>query len=204
MTVSSANTSRAKEAPADREVNGPFDAREAIDVKPYVDFGGLLVRPREGLQIRLEIEEESKRVVAITLDTGGLVVQVQAFACSRSEGLWSEIRSQVEGQISSQGGAVTPEDGELGTMLRVKIPQPSGGTREVLFVGVDGPRWFLRGVMSGPKMHDPDAVARGIEVFRSIVVNRGSAPMPPRDLLPLRIPAPPVTSRNLGNGTAHQ
>lgn len=180
-----------KEAPVDREVNGPFDAREAIDVKPYVDFGGLLVIPREGLQIRLEVEEESKRVVAITLEVAGSILQVQAFAAARSTGVWGEIRSQIEGQIASQGGKASVEESPLGTAIRATLPQ----TGESLFVGVDGPRWFLRGVISGAALKDAAALDTVVEVFRGIVVNRGTAPMPPRDLIPLRIPAPPVAPK---------
>jgi len=56
---------------------------------------------------------------------------------------------------------------------------------------VDGPRWFLRGVISGAAATDPEAAAQIEELFRSVVVVRGSAPMPPRDLIPLRVPAMP-------------
>jgi hypothetical protein len=57
------------------------------------------------------------------------------------------------------------------------------------FVGVDGPRWFLRGVIAGEGATDPDAAAKIEDLFRSIVVVRGTAPMPPRDLIPLKMPA---------------
>ena len=36
--------------------------------RPYVDLGGVKILPREGLHLRLEIEEGSKRVVAVGLD----------------------------------------------------------------------------------------------------------------------------------------
>ena len=52
-----------KSAPDDRAENGPLDEAEANPVRPYVDLGGVKILPREGLHLRLEIEEESKRVV---------------------------------------------------------------------------------------------------------------------------------------------
>jgi hypothetical protein len=55
-------------------------------------------------------------------------------------------------------------------------------------VGVDGPRWFLRGVISGDAAVDPQLGAVMEELFRSVVVVRGTAPMPPRDLIPLHMP----------------
>ena len=50
-----------KSAPADRAINGPLDESEANAVRPYVDLGGVKILPRTGLQLRLEVEEDSKR-----------------------------------------------------------------------------------------------------------------------------------------------
>jgi len=63
------------------------------------------------------------------------------------------------------------------------------GTRLARFVGVDGPRWFLRGVIAGEGAVNPEAAAQIEDLFRSIVVVRGNTPMPPRDLIPLHMPA---------------
>jgi hypothetical protein len=60
--------------------------------------------------------------------------------------------------------------------------------RPVRFVGVDGPRWFLRGLFAGAAAADPAAAAPLEAVFREVVVIRGEQPMPPRDLLELRLP----------------
>ncbi len=57
------------------------------------------------------------------------------------------------------------------------------------FIGVDGPRWFLRGVIAGKGATDQEAAAEIEELFRAIVVVRGRQPMPPRDLIPLNMPA---------------
>ena len=61
--------------------------------------------------------------------------------------------------------------------------------RPIRFVGVDGPRWFLRGLFAGAAAADPAAAAPLEAVFREVVVVRGDHPMPPRDLLELRLPA---------------
>ncbi|MEP6843622.1 MAG: DUF3710 domain-containing protein [Pseudolysinimonas sp.] len=182
-----------KSAPADREVNGPLDDAEANHVRPYVDLGGVKVLPRPELGLRLEVEEGSKRVVAVALDYAGSTLQVQPFAAPRKSGLWHEIREQIIEQIARQGGTTTTSDGPLGPEIRAEIPAPAGaepaGTRIARFIGVDGPRWFLRGVISGQALVDPEAAARVEELFRSIVVVRGTTPMPPRDLIPLQVPA---------------
>jgi len=79
-----------KSAPLDRATGGPFDESEANPVRPYIDLGGIKVLPREGLNLRLEIEEQSKRIVAVGLDYAGSTLQVQPFAAPRTGGLWHE------------------------------------------------------------------------------------------------------------------
>ena len=60
--------------------------------------------------------------------------------------------------------------------------------RLVRFVGVDGPRWFLRGLFTGPAAAGGEQADLLEEVFRDIVVVRGDHPVPPREILELRLP----------------
>lgn len=184
------DTEHPKSAPADRATAGPFDDSEANPVRPYVDLGGIKLVPRADLAVRLEVEEGNKRVVAVALDYAGSTLQLQPFAAPRSSGLWHEIREQIVQQIEKQGGRTAASTGSLGPELRAEIPAPGGqGARIARFVGVDGPRWFLRGVISGEAAVNPEAAAKVEELFRSVVVVRGTTPMPPRDLIPLHVPA---------------
>ena len=179
-----------KSAPADRATAGPLDASEANAVRPYVDLGGVKVLPRPDMQLRLEVEEGSKRVIAVGLDYAESTLQVQPFAAPRSTGLWHEIRAQIVEQIHKQGGRTHVVEGTFGLEVRAEIPVVGqSGVRLARFVGVDGPRWFLRGVIAGKGAVEPEAAAKIEELFRSIVVVRGDAPMPPRDLIPLHVPA---------------
>lgn len=183
---------QSKSAPENRETAGPLDDSEANAVRPYVDLGGVKILPREGLHLRLEVEEGSKRVVAVALDYAGSTLQLQPFAAPRTTGLWNEIRAQIADQIEKQGGTTSLADGPFGPELHAQIPtiaSSSGGSmRLARFIGVDGPRWFLRGVVAGEGAVDPEAAAMIDELFRSVVVVRGSTPMPPRDLIPLHMP----------------
>jgi hypothetical protein len=176
----------------DRRANGPFDVSEVSSRDGYVDLGALLIAPRDGLQLRLEVEEATQRVVAVTMDLEGSSLQLQAFAAPRSEGLWEEIREQIGQSVGGQGGQVEEIPGDYGVELVAKLPAgaPDGsqGYRAARFVGVDGPRWFLRGVFGGEAALDREAAAGLEDLFRKIVVVRGENPMPPRDLLQLRLP----------------
>jgi Protein of unknown function (DUF3710) len=191
---------QSKSAPDDRATEGPLDASEANAVRPYVDLGGIKILPRDGLQLRLEVEEGSQRVVAVGLDYAGSTLQVQPFAAPRSSGLWHEIRGQISEQIARQGGTTKLSDGPFGPELLAEIPASSAGqagtTRLARFVGVDGPRWFLRGVIAGEGAVNADAAAKIEDLFRSVVVVRGSTPMPPRDLIPLHMPKSASTAED--------
>lgn len=183
-----------KSAPIDRSEAGPFDESEANPVRPYIDLGGVKILPREGLNLRLEVEEQTKRIVAVGLDYAESTLQVQPFAAPRSSGLWEETRGQIKEQVRQQGGRVEERDGPLGHELLAEVPVVAGDARQkrlARFVGVDGPRWFLRGVIGGAAAQDPAAAAQVEDLFRSIVVVRGGSPMPPRDLIPLKMPASP-------------
>ncbi|PPG33907.1 DUF3710 domain-containing protein [Pseudoclavibacter sp. RFBG4] len=183
----------AKSAPEDRETRGPFDISEASPAKRYVDLGALRIPAREGLGLRLEVEEKTKRLVAVALDYKESTMQIQAFAAPRSTGLWHSIMAQLAEQVRKQGGTAEEVEGILGPVLDTKIPvvikgAASNQTRSARFFGVDGPRWFLRGVLTGKALRDEATRVELVELFRSVVVVRGDAPLPPRELLTLVVP----------------
>lgn len=182
---------RGKSAPEDRETAGPFDFTEVPAMRPYVDLGGIKVAPREGLQMRLEVDERAKRVVAATLGYADSQLQLQAFAAPKTTGLWNQTRAELAAQLSQQGAKVLEFEGALGTDLLVTTPAVAGQgeSREIRFIGVDGPRWMLRGLIMGKGASDLDAYDSLIELFRETVVVRGEQPLPPGEMLALKVPA---------------
>ncbi|MCB1273338.1 MAG: DUF3710 domain-containing protein [Leucobacter sp.] len=181
----------AKSAPADRAASGPFDLTEVPGMRPYVDLGGIKIAPREGLQMRLEVDERAKRVVAVTLEYSESLLQLQAFSAPKTTGLWHGVRREIAQQLAAQNAQAREEDGEFGPELVTMTPLPAeqgGGVRVARFIGVDGPRWLLRGVVMGRATEDAQVRARVNELFREVVVVRGDQPMPPSELLPLTMP----------------
>jgi hypothetical protein len=192
-----------EEREADGPANpGPFDLAEVADPAAggRVDLGGLWLPGRPGLEVRIEADQETSEVVAVTLVLGEGALQVQPFAAPRSEGIWDDVRAEIRAGITKQGGTADEVDGPLGTELRTRVPvRAADGTQTVQparFLGVDGPRWFLRGVLTGkPAVQPgPETDAELFEVFREIVVVRGDAAMAPRDPIPLRLPVAPTVS----------
>jgi hypothetical protein len=194
--MSEVNT--AKSAPLNRSQSGPFDVSEVKNLDQYGDFGAIKIIPTEGMDIRLEIEEGTTRVVSVAIQLNQSTLQLQAFAAPKSEGLWHEVRRELAQSIRAQGGLLEERVGSFGPEILAQLPNsdPADTSRRFArFVGVDGPRWFLRGVIGGAAINDPAAANQIESVFRSSVVDRGNAAVPPRDLLELQIPdgvvAPP-------------
>ena len=179
-----------KIAPADRATKGPFDVSEVGLLTPYLDFGAIRISPHPEMKIRADVDEKTKRVIALTLEVDSHRIQLQAFAATKNEGLWATTLRALADGIGSQGGQAEELNGLLGPELHASVPAIAGQTkvmRKSVFVGVDGPRWFLRGVMSGPELLGPN-YERLVSIFRSTAVNRGDIAMPPGDLLPLKLP----------------
>lgn len=153
-----------------------------------VDLGALRVPVLDGLEIRVEVDPQGQ-VVAATVVDGTSLLQVGAFAAPRSFGLWDEIRAEILESLTGAGGTGEEGAGSHGPEVRAQLPGESPGqTLPARFIGVDGPRWFLRGLYSGPAAHDAAAATQLEAVFRDVVVVRGDEAMAPRDALVLRLP----------------
>lgn len=172
---------------APRREHGPWDVTEVDGPDGRLDFGALWLRGVEGLQVQAQVDESSGAVGVITLTFGQGGLQLQAFAAPRSGGLWDEVRGKLKASVTGQGGLIEEQPGEHGVELRGKVPG-QGGMQPVRFVGVDGPRWFLRGLFLGAAA-EPGGVPELEQVFREIVVDRGSEAKPPGEALAMKLPA---------------
>lgn len=179
------------DAPAERS-RGPWDVSEVSGRGRRVDLGALWLPPREGMQLRMEIDKKSSIVTGAAAALNGSALQVQVFAAPRTEGIWDEIRQEIAESVTKQGGSADDLPGPFGRELLARLPvrTPEGrtGHRPARFIGHDGPRWFLRGVLTGRAAIDPDDAKELEEVFADVVVLRGTEPRVPRDLLPLTVP----------------
>lgn len=180
---------------------GPWDITEVEGVGDRFDLGSLAVPGRPGMELRLEVDQAAQQVTGVMLvskDEGSVEgvessVQVQVFAAPRSEGLWDEIRKEISDNLGAAGATVEERDGRFGRELLTRMPMSGPDRRTVFapvtFVGVDGPRWFVRGAFAGRAAIDSAARATLEELFSEIVVRRGGTPMAPREALPLALPA---------------
>ncbi len=178
--------------PSFSRARGPFDSSEVDEDPDHLDLGSIRLVPINGMQMRLELDESQQTVLSVHALIADSGVQLQAFAAPKTLGLWEEIRDEIADSIVSQGGTADAVRGPLGMELMARMPSrgPDGRTvfQPVRFLGVDGPRWFLRAVISGPAAVDETAAEPLVELVRGVVVVRGDEAMPPREVLPLRLP----------------
>ncbi|PWH05832.1 DUF3710 domain-containing protein [Brachybacterium endophyticum] len=171
--------------------DGPFDADEAPE-EDRIDLGGLQVPMVEGMELRMEMDQRTHAVTGANLVVEGSALQVQAFAAPKSRGLWEEVRGSLRGSVVDQGGTAETRTGPFGTELITRLPVKRAdgrvGYRPARFIGVDGPRWLLRAILSGPALGDAEASRTFETLLSRIVVVRGSDAMAPQELIPLNLP----------------
>lgn len=197
--VPAAEAGSADDSPATYELTtgtidlsgGPYDAGDApSDEIPRIDLGSLQVPMVDGVEVRLDMDEATGEPTQLVLADGESMMQLGVFAAPRSSGIWAEIRGEIAESLKGTGGSAEEVDGPFGTELVASVPTGDPGVpfAPARFVGVDRPRWFLRGLLSGPAAVDGGAAERLVFALRGTVVVRGTEAMPIRDPLPLRLP----------------
>ena len=182
----------AEVAPEPARPQGPWDEADAPeDELNRIDLGGLRVPVPPETEVRVDVSPEGE-VVAATLVQGASAMQVNAFAAPRRGGIWDEVRAEIAAALTESGGSANDAAGPLGTELHAAVPTELPDRGRVLaparFVGVDGPRWFLRALLTGPAAVEPAAAEPLLAALRACVVVRGGEAMAVRDPLPLRLP----------------
>ena len=176
-----------------RAEGGPWDAEESFPALERVDLGSLQVPVGPEHEIQLVMAEQHGAWVTVRYRESE--VQIQAFAAARRGALWDDVRAEIAAEVNTAGGRSQETEGSFGIELMAQVPaEPGqgpaelGGMRLVRFVGVDGPRWFVRGLFTGPAADGGDQASMLEGVFRDVVVVRGEHPVPPREILELRLP----------------
>jgi hypothetical protein len=164
-----------------------------------------------------QVDEEGNalegRHVSVLVQYEESAMELRVFAAPKRSGIWDDVRRETAKEIQEDAQGQTQEgEGPFGSELLAMLPVAL--TEEVLaempdemreqmpaefleqgwapqiirFLGVDGPRWFLQAVVHGAAIEDEEQWQVLEDVLNGVVVHRGDAPMPPRDLLELQIP----------------
>ncbi|MFE0590189.1 DUF3710 domain-containing protein [Micromonospora echinospora] len=174
------------ESTASAPARGPYDISEVSDDVQRLDLGSLHIPAVPGVEVRVQADPQGV-VQQVVLVHGENALQLGVFAAPRSDGIWDEVREEIRQSLFNDGAAAQEVSGEYGTELRARVRTPDGIT-DLRFIGVDGPRWMVRGVYQGVAAVDPAAAGPLGECLDGLVVDRGQEAKPVREPLPLRLP----------------
>jgi hypothetical protein len=175
---------------------GPASAVAGADGSgPVLDFGSLRVPAVEGMQLRVEMDEQEKPIaVSVMLDD--TVLQLQAFAAPRTEQIWDDVRHEIAEGIRAGQGKAREADGPFGRELHAEVtvtgPDGQSVRQPARFIGLDGERWFLRGVITGAGATETERARAVEQIFTGVQVDRGQHAAAPRDPLQITIPDDPA------------
>ena len=172
--------------------DGPFDVSEVESLESRLDFGSIAIVPEAAMELRFDADDTGQEITGMTVIQGDSACQLQVFAAPKTSGVWDSIRDEIADNLISGGGTAEEKLGPLGIELHARMPCRGSDERTIYaparFLGVDGPRWFLRAVLSGNAALDDAAGESLIAVIRRTVVIRGTEARAPRELLLLQIP----------------
>ncbi len=177
--------------PAHIRSTGPWDSADDFPEAERLDLGCLQVPVGEGSNVQLAYSEETGVTLAVV--AGDSALQLQAFAAPRSSGLWDKVRPEIAEEVARAGGRSQEREGPFGPELVAWVtPQVEGQgplpEQPLRFLGADGPRWFLRGLISGPAAVDRNLARPLEEIFAGVVVVRGDHAAPPETPLEIQLP----------------
>ena len=175
--------------------SGPWDISEVQldeDDTSKLDLGSLVVTPREGLDLQLQVDEQSGQVVAVVLAGEKGAVELRAFAAPRNGDIWGDVRHQIAAEVTRRGGTASENEGPWGPELRVAMtmtmPDGRSGQQPSRVFGISGPRWLLRATFFGQPAVEPDDDGLVESALRDVIVRRGGEPHAPGEALPLTVP----------------
>ncbi|MBW4722507.1 DUF3710 domain-containing protein [Saccharothrix obliqua] len=164
--------------------DGPYDEAQAPDDGlTRLDLGSIRLPVPDGAQLQVEMDPAGAvRAVHLLTPVGQLTVS--AFAAPKSDRLWPDVGAELITQLKGDGFRINRENGDWGEEITARNNEV-----HLRFVGVDGPRWMLRGVAAAPsEQQSAQAVEALYELMRHTVVVRGVQPMPVRTPLPIELP----------------
>jgi hypothetical protein len=159
--------------------DGPWDISEISETDGFVDLGSMLLKPRAGVEVRVEVHPDSGQVARVAAICGDGAVNLQPFAAAKSAPIWPDLAKKIATQANEAGAKTRVIEGEYGEELVI-----SDGSR---WVGIDGPRWLLRCVYSG-SAQEPGKNTALTQFVKDVVVVRGSHAVPPGDGLMITMP----------------
>ncbi|MCI1832565.1 MAG: DUF3710 domain-containing protein [Bifidobacterium sp.] len=169
---------------------GPWDVddEDIVDYDDYLDLGAYYLPFMRNIELRIKANRANRQVLGCTVTFGSSSLEIEAFAAPKTIGLWDDVRADL--LEANRNASEVP--GIFGMEARLPVSVKGGKTVITRIVGVDGPRWMLRGIFSGKAADRNGSETKALnDFFSGIVVDRGDEPLAPRDLIPMHAPVSP-------------
>ncbi|MCO6558408.1 MAG: DUF3710 domain-containing protein [Bifidobacterium sp.] len=191
------------EAYPDRgELYGPWDIdeEEAPNYDDYLDMGAYYLPFLQGIELRVKANRASGQVLGCTISYKASSLEIEALAAPKTLSLWDGVSED----LLAANPKASKEPGIFGTEIKLPVVVKGGKKLITRIVGVDGPRWMLRGIFSGRAATHPESPETKTlnQFFSDIVVDRGEEPLAPRDLIPMHAPVSPEERRKADEAAA--
>jgi hypothetical protein len=173
------------DAPEPPEEHGPWDIsqEEEIPEQDYLDLGALKIPQRPDTAVRLGISEDKTRILAVTLTHAGSSMQLTLLAASRDQPIWGEVRASID-----KGETPRQIDTPFGRGIAIDLALPNGNIVPTKIMGIDGPRWMLRVIVTGEAAKGGEQGKFFDDLLSDVVVDRGDTPLAPKEIVPLTAP----------------
>jgi hypothetical protein len=177
------------ESAVDDDPDGPFDVEEFDDPAVVTlgrhDLGSVLIPENEGAELAIEVNQQGVPTMVWMVTPNGRY-NITAYAAPKTGNLWREVVTEIAESLRNDSAQVSVEDGPWG---REVVGVVTKGPEPVVmrFVGVDGPRWMVRGAAIGTP-ESAEAIAADVRnALADTVVRRGDTPQPVRAMLNLQL-----------------
>lgn len=163
---------------------GPWDISDApadLDLSNLYDFGAVKVAGVPGATVKIVADEESQVFCGVIQMRDNTFLRCDLFAAPKSSGIWESDRENLCANFSQIPNCQIQEsEGNWGKQILVFIPNPENPDEGSVmrFLGVDGPRWFMRVTLGGLGAINAQAAQPFLQALANYVVDRGDRPAP--------------------------
>lgn len=193
----SAVTQENKVVETDNEVtqpeHGPYDIEQSYEKIKRLNMGALRIPAIPKMQLHLEPTDKEGYFSSVTLMFEESALNLMVLSDSKSGGTWEDLSNMLVADVTKKGGTVTKNKSRFGSELLIHTPVtvPDGrtGFEVTRFIGIEGPRWILRVIITGKALEDEQAKVELESALEKVVVDRGVNPLPPGEILLLDLPA---------------
>jgi hypothetical protein len=164
----------------------------------YLDLGAVRIPSVPGLAVDIDLDPRSGVGKAFTLNYENSIAAIQVFAAAANEDLWPSTRDAIVQGLRDQKVDCDVVLGKFGTEISCIMPtvdlDGNAYVHPVRFIGISGPRWMQRIVVSGDAAVDGGAQKSFDLALSKIEVQRGEAPMAPGQRMEIVIPGSQETT----------